>query len=77
VPEWFAIAISPRVVRRGLKYAVIVGTILLSINHGAAILRGEVTSSRMLQMALTVLVPYCVSTLSSIEATREARRKSL
>jgi hypothetical protein len=74
--EWFAIAASPPIVRRALRYAVIVGAILISINHGDAILRGDLPTGRVLRMVLTVMVPYCVSTLSSVEATREARRRA-
>ncbi len=54
--------------RRALKYAVVVGTVLITINHGGAILAGDVEWSRMAQMGLTTLVPYCVSTLSSVDA---------
>ena len=61
------------VVRRALKYAVVVGAILIAINHGDAILDGAVDGKRILQMALTVLVPYTVSTLSSVGAIRTAR----
>ena len=61
------------VVRRALKYAVFVGALLLTINHGDAILRGDITPARLLRMALTVMVPYCVSTLSSLEAAADQR----
>ena len=64
--EWFRLAIQPSIIKRSLKYAVVVGFILITINHGHAILHGEVTRGRLLQMALTVLVPYIVSTLSSV-----------
>tara|TARA_R100001198_G_C5215997_1_gene199728 strand:+ start:664 stop:936 length:273 start_codon:yes stop_codon:yes gene_type:complete len=72
--SWFALAIQPTVIRRGLMYAVIVGAILISINHGDAILRGEITQGRILKMALTVMVPYVVSTLSSVGALRTKQR---
>ncbi len=52
-------------------FGVIVGAILIAINHGDAILRGELTSTRWTKMGLTVLVPYTVSTLSSVLALRE------
>jgi len=71
---WFALAREPAVVRRALKFAVVVGTILITINHGDAILAGDVGGRRLLKMALTVLVPYTVSTLSSVSATLEFRR---
>ena len=70
---WLQMAAHPGTVRRALITAVIVGTLLISINHGPAILAGEVTLERVLQMCLTVLVPYAVSTVSSV-ATRNERR---
>lgn len=51
-------------------YAIIVGAILITINHGDAILRGEIDTTRTLKMLLTVIVPYVVSTLSSVGALR-------
>ena len=56
--------------RRALRYAVIVGAVLISINHGDALLAGQLTLGRVLKMGLTVMVPYVVSTLSSVEALR-------
>jgi hypothetical protein len=71
---WFRMATRWSVVRRALCYAVIVGAILITINHADAILAGTVDAGRMWKMALTVLVPYCVSTLSSVGALRAAER---
>ncbi len=71
--EWFHLAIQRSVVRRALSYAVVVGAILIGINHGDALLKGELTRSRLFKMALTVLVPYTVSTLSSVGAIREKK----
>jgi hypothetical protein len=68
------LACSPSVVRRGLLYAVVVGSLLIAINHGDAILAGDLSSGRLLKMGLTVLVPYSVSTLSSVAALRAPRR---
>ena len=64
--QWFVLALKPSVVKRGIKYALIVGSILILINHSDAILNHQVTVSRFLRMLLTVLVPYTVSTLSSV-----------
>jgi len=73
--EWLSLALTPTVVKRALKFACVVGTILITINHGYAILHGQVTHGRIWQMCLTVLVPYTVSTLSSVGAMREMARK--
>src|SRR5215208_3774901 len=71
--EWLRLAREPHVVRRALTYAVVVGSVLIAINNGDALLRGEVTPGRLLRMGLTVIVPYLVSTLSSVGAIRQAR----
>lgn len=75
--EWLRIAEEPAVVRRSMKYAVVVGAILITINHGSALLQGSLTGARLLQMGLTMIVPYLVSTASSVSAIREARRRSV
>jgi len=73
-PSWLSVAGRPSVVRRGLAYAVVVGAVLIAINHGDALARGEAGPLRLLKMGLTVLVPYAVSTLSSVGAIRAAAR---
>jgi len=66
--EWLETAVRPDVVRRGLTYAIVVGAVLIAINHGDAIMRGEIDSRRLVKMGLTVVVPYLVSTFSSVGA---------
>jgi hypothetical protein len=67
---WFEVAREPAVVKRALKCALVVGAILIAINHGDAIAQGTVTGLRLFQMGLTLLIPYCVSTFSSVSAMR-------
>ena len=74
--DWLHLAFQPSIVKRALTYAIIVGAVLISINHGDAILHGEITRARLLKMGLTVLVPYIVSTLSSVGSIREQLRSS-
>jgi hypothetical protein len=69
--NWFALAFHRDVVRRALICAVIVGAILIVINHSDAIMRGAISLNRGLRMALTVIVPYIVSTVSSVGALRQ------
>lgn len=69
--ETLRLAMQPSVVKRALKYAVVVGLVLITINHGDAIWRGQISRGRIFQMLLTVLVPYVVSTLSSVGALRD------
>ena len=70
VPSWISVATSGPVARRAFLYLVIVGTVLIGINHGDALLRGDVDGVRLFKMILTPLVPYMVSTLSSVSAIR-------
>jgi hypothetical protein len=69
--ESLRFALESSVVKRALKYAVVVGLILIAINHGDAILRGDLTGGRLFKMTLTAVVPYLVSTLSSVGALRQ------
>ena len=64
------LATDPSVVRRSLGFALGVGSVLIAINHGDALLRGEFDGARIAKMILTPLVPYAVSTLSSVSAMR-------
>ncbi|MDJ1006210.1 MAG: nitrate/nitrite transporter NrtS [Paracoccaceae bacterium] len=74
-PEpWYRLAIRPRVVKRAALMALVVGHVLGAINHGHSILAGTMTGSDWARFGLTFLVPYCVSTLSSILAIRENGR---
>lgn len=59
------------VVRRSLILSVIVGTVLVMINHGSCILSGHFGTTCAVQSGLTFLVPYCVSTVSSVLAYHE------
>lgn len=56
------------VVVRALRTALLVGAILIAINHGDALLAGDVGPVQVGKMALTVFVPYCVSTYASVRA---------
>jgi hypothetical protein len=70
IPSWFEIATSRPVVRRAFGYLMVVGSILVAINHGDALLRGDVDGTRLAKIILTPFVPYVVSTLSSVSAIR-------
>jgi hypothetical protein len=67
------LAFDVAVVRRALLFAAVVGLVLIAINHGDAILAGDIGARRWFKMGLTVLVPYAVSTLSSVMAMRALR----
>ena len=71
---WMALATRRSVVQRAAVVALVVGSILVIINHGDAIVRGELSAGRLLRIMLTIAVPYCVSTYSSVSALRDAAR---
>ena len=48
--EWLRLARSPLVVRRALRTMVVVGTILIAINHGGALIRGDLDGEHVLQI---------------------------
>ena len=76
ISDWIRLATERTVVIRAVKYAVVVGVILIAINHGDAILAGDpLGADRLLKMVLTVFVPYLVSTLSSVGAMRSLTRE--
>lgn len=72
--EWCRIAARASVVARALRVALLVGLLLIAINQGDVLLSGEVTSRTLVKLLLTPLVPYLVSTFSSVSAIRELER---
>lgn len=68
---WLAAATHPATARRAGLTALIVGLVLTAINHGPALIAGQVTSERIFQILLTLLVPYTVSTISSVATRHE------
>ena len=57
--------------RRALIMCLIVGNLVGVLNHGDKIFSGIMTSSDWIRYGLTFLIPYAVSTLSSLLAIRE------
>jgi class 3 adenylate cyclase len=70
VPGWLDAATDGRTVRRALASALVVGTLLTIVSHGAAIVAGTLTPTLAWQVALTYLVPYAVATLAAVLALR-------
>ena len=66
--NWLRAAIQKEIVMRSLKVAGIVGTILVAINQGDALLGGGLPAEAMWKVPMTYLVPYCVSTYASVAA---------
>ena len=69
--EWCSLVCRFSVVKRGLKFCLVVGIVLIAINHGDVIMRGELQPINYVKMGLTVIVPYMVSVFSSVGAIIE------
>lgn len=60
-------SLRPEVVRTAFRIAIIVGTVLALINHGPAIFSLTLKMQNIAQILLSYLVPYSVSTYSSVK----------
>ena len=61
---------EPRVVSLALRVALVVGTILNLINHFDLLFGAPLTRTTLVQIALTYVVPYCVSTHGQVFGRR-------
>ncbi len=68
--SWVQAALSPAVVRRSTKVSLIVGTILVAINHGDLLFSGAAGSTLFWKIPMTFCVPYAVSTYAAVDALR-------
>ncbi len=62
---------APATVRMALRVSLIVGTVLNLINHFDVLLGAPLSATTGLQMALTYVVPYCVSTHGQVWGRRD------
>jgi hypothetical protein len=62
--------LEPKVVSLALRVALVVGTLLNLINHFDLLLGAPLTRMALVQMALTYVVPYCVSTHGQVFGRR-------
>jgi hypothetical protein len=65
------VAHRPHLVKT-IGIALFVGTVLFAINQLDVVLRHDATSLTYLKIALTYLVPFCVSNYGLLVATRRA-----
>ncbi len=72
---WIQIAADRSVVKRALVTSFVVGIILTAINHAADLRHGRLGSNLVWQVGLTLLVPYLVSTISSVAAIKRQRAR--
>ncbi len=63
-------ACDPVCIKRSIKVALVVGTVLLIINHYDELIHGTLNATNIFQIGLTYLVPYFVSTFGSAMQAR-------
>ncbi|MDV7103350.1 nitrate/nitrite transporter NrtS [Vibrio sp. TH_r3] len=73
--QMLEIALSKKVAMRSFKVALVVGASLMIINHGDALMNGNIDNERLIKILLTFCVPYLVSTYSAVSATIEMSKK--
>jgi len=77
-PTWSTWREAPAVVlhqphlRRTVTIALVVGTVLFCINQLDVVIRGDATALVWLKAALTYAVPFVVSNLGVLTATRRS-----
>lgn len=68
------LALSKNVRNRALRVSLLVGSILVLINHAESIYNGSLKATNLLQILATYIVPYLVSTYSSVSALKDQEK---
>ena len=63
------LAVEPRIVRRSVITALVVGTLLAFVNHGPQLLGLILTPEKLWPILIGYGIPYVISTISSVAAT--------
>ncbi|WP_199245555.1 nitrate/nitrite transporter NrtS [[Phormidium] sp. ETS-05] len=61
IKKFCGILFNPRLAPTALKVALFVGTVLFLINHGTALVKGQMNKERWMAAALSYCVPYLVN----------------
>jgi hypothetical protein len=61
IPIFAKCLVDKEMMPTAIKVSLVVGSLLLMINHGIALIKGEMNRDRVLSACLTYLVPYCVN----------------
>jgi len=75
--RFISVALTREVVLISLRVSLVVGTLLALINHGGAMLDGRMNWERIVQIALTYLVPYGVCTFSAVKAINHRSQRNV
>jgi hypothetical protein len=64
------VVLEPRHLRATVRIALVVGTVLFAINQLDVVVSGDATTVTWVKSAITYLVPFVVSNLGVLTATR-------
>lgn len=64
--------LDPKLAPSAVKVALIVGSVLFTINHGSALLKGEMTRARWFSGLITYLIPYSVNIHGQFTSSRRS-----
>lgn len=67
--EAFRVVLYPLYLRRTIRIALVVGTVIFMINHLDEVIMGKATLVTWVKGAVTYLVPFCVSNFGVLSAT--------
>jgi hypothetical protein len=70
---WCAVR-YPKLLYRSLKTAAVVGTLLVTINFGPALVAGGLPAAAWWKVPLNYLVPFCVATWGALGNARANSR---
>lgn len=74
IKEYLGSLFDQEFISTGLKTALIVGSLLFLINHGAAFSRGEINRERWISVFFNYLMPYLVSVYGQYAYRRKILR---
>ena len=69
--EIFRVVVYPPYLKKTVRIALIVGSVLFLINHLDEVVRGQATFTVWLKGAATYLVPFCVANMGVLVAARK------
>lgn len=75
--QYLKALVNPKLAPTALKVSLLVGSALFVINHGTALLQGEMTRQRWLSGGISYFVPYCVNIHGQYVNRKRHRRDRL
>ena len=64
--------LDPKFAPSAVRVAIVVGSVLFTINHGSALAKGEMTRTRWLSGLITYLIPYSVNIHGQFTSSRRS-----